>query len=254
MTSGRRDRAIRLWAALACCAALPSGAQSLHAAFETGYEGWIADFADYPAADSAAWLLRHGIADMPGAVPAQKGLMLAGNNFSDDLFLFIRKRVTGLVPQVEYRMTVTAVISTSQCPDCIGGDSFYLKAGATASEPRKRLEGGMYRMNIDKGNQARGGSDMDTLGFVRHAFTGDMKPHLTRMDNAGKPFRFRADAQGAAWIIVGVESAFETPVEWDLADLRIDFATASAVREPDARFSAFRAPSGRIRADGRALP
>lgn len=218
-----------LWLAALCLSASPVLGDSF--GFETGYEGWIADFADYPVADSANWHLRHGIAAMPGVAPAQQGLRLAGDNFSDDLFLYVRKRFTGLVPNAEYRMEVLAGIVTGQCPDCGGGDSFYLKAGATAKEPKKAATDGMFRMDIDKGNQARGGAEMDTLGFVHHDAEGDMKPHLVRMGNAKHPFRFRADANGGIWVAVGVESAFETPVIWDLADLEVRFTSASGIRQ-----------------------
>ena len=212
-------------------AAQPVCGQSFTSAFETDYGGWIADFADYPAADSAAWHFKHSIETMPNVTPTQKGLRISGDNFSDDLFLFIKRKVTGLVPGAEYAMTVNAGIVTAQCPDCLGGDSFYFKAGAGGTEPKKVLaSGGMYRMNIDKGNQSRGGPDMDTVAAVYHDVPGDLTPHLMHFGNAKHPFRFHADAKGEAWVILGVESAFETPVAWNLADVSVQFAGTTGLR------------------------
>src|SRR6185369_15040277 len=97
---------------------------------------------------------------MPGITPAQKGIILKGNNFSDDLFLFIKVHHTGLKPNTEYSVKFTIDVVTNTPPDAIGGGSLYLKAGATVAEPVKVEQNGMYRMNIQKGQQANPGPDM----------------------------------------------------------------------------------------------
>ena len=77
-------------ALLACVSAV--SAQSLNFDFESDTQGWICDFADYPKADSVNWHLRSNVDVMPDITPKQNGIFMKGDNFSDDLFFFIKNR------------------------------------------------------------------------------------------------------------------------------------------------------------------
>jgi hypothetical protein len=215
-------------AALCAIAALvapsPSRAQpqTLEYGFESGYEGWIGDFADFPTKDSVNWRLSHRIDTMPEIRPAQSGVVLKGDNFSDDLFLFLKRKLTGLLPNTDYTLAFSVDVATRESFDMIGGSDLTLKAGATVTEPRKVASAGdMFRMNLDKGNQSSTGKDMDTLGKVRHTFK-DAKTHLITLNNAFRPFHAKTGSDGTAWLIIGAESAFETSnVTLNIAAIRV---------------------------------
>jgi len=105
----------------------------------------------------------------------RSGLLIAGTNHSDDLFMFWKRRVSGLQPARAYAVEFSVVFATN-VPKGVGGiggspdSSVFLKVGAASVEPISmpveaagRLE---YRLNIDKGNQAQGGKDAVVIGTV----------------------------------------------------------------------------------------
>lgn len=198
--------------ALVCgCAVFPAGAQSFKSVFDSGYDGWIADFADYATADSARRVLKHEIGPIRDIRPAMTALRMSGRisnapatASSGDLFLFIRKRFTGLAPNTEYRITIKAELATAYGQ--FSRDTLCIKAGATTMEPRKIAHNeGMYRINIDKGTPRRPGEDMDTLGFIGYSGGGHRFPEARALGNAGHPLQFRSDGTGAVWICLGAE-------------------------------------------------
>ena len=204
-------------------------AQSSDFNFESDFQGWVCDFADYNIADSTLWHLRYSRDTMPDVRPQQYGIWFKGDNFSDDLFFFTKRKMTGLIPNASYSINYSIDVLTNLGADAIGGSDLTLKAGATAVEPIKVPNQGLYRMNIDKGNQTRPGPDMDTLGHVNHPFPTDRTYHLVTFSNAKHLFRVNADAQGAIWLIVGAESAFETPAEFLVAEVRVTLALAAGI-------------------------
>jgi hypothetical protein len=228
-------------------------AQSFSHDFEDGYQGWIGDFADYPAADNAGYKLQQAHEAMPGVAPAQNGIKLSGNNMSDDLFLFLERKVTGLVPNASYTVIFSIDLVTNMPPDGIGGGDLMLKAGATLIQPQKVVVGSMYRMNIDKANQTQPGPDMDTLGHVNHKQAGSSAYHLVTFTNASHPFKLKTDSKGEAWLIVGAESAYEVPAELLVAKIEAVF-TGPAGIAASAPAPAARAPGNSgVTADGRRI-
>jgi hypothetical protein len=209
-----------------------AGAQTLDFQFESDSQGWVCDFADYPKADSANWHLQYKVGPVADIVPKQNGMILKGDNFSDDLFFFLKKEAVGLAPNTTYTLVYSIDVATNAAPDMIGGSDLMLKAGASLLEPRKALDaGGMYRMNIDKGNQSRPGPDMDTLGHVNHSEEGVRGYRLATFTNAKRPFKIKTDAQGKVWLIVGAESQFETPAEFLVAAIRVTLSSPTGILE-----------------------
>ena len=74
--------------------------------FSESADGWTADFADLPAnaEDSIFYELKHGYTNLPANLGMRKAIMLSGNNHSDDLFMFIKRKVTGLNPNTSYTL------------------------------------------------------------------------------------------------------------------------------------------------------
>ena len=184
--------------------------------FSAGLVGWTGDFADYPTGpnDSAFYELRFEYTNRPSTLdPTQKAILLSGNNHSDDLFMFIKKKVAGLKPNTEYILVFEVEFASNAEKNAVGvggaaGESVYVKVGASGIEPRKIMEEGFYRLNIDKGNQSNSGSDMITIGNIA---VDSQVYNLVTQSNSNQNFQFRATSNGSGelWLIVGTDSGFE---------------------------------------------
>ena len=65
-------------------------------------------------------------------------------------------------------------------------------------------------MNVDKGNQANDGPDALILGNVAKASTVfSDRFALKPLSTAGPLFEIATDNQGAVWLLIGTDSAFE---------------------------------------------
>ncbi|HLT73130.1 MAG TPA: hypothetical protein VKZ75_10780 [Cyclobacteriaceae bacterium] len=180
--------------------------------FADSDHGWKGDFSDYPVGDSIAYGLcvRHDL--LPANLGDGKGLMISGTNYSDDLFMFIKKRVTGLIPSQEYQVGFQIKFASNAPQGSVGiggspGESVYLKAGASAVEPVKVSKNGYYQMNIDKGNQLSGGQNMVLIGNIASHSNSFDYSFVER--NNGASFTATSDANGELWLIVGTDSGFE---------------------------------------------
>ena len=97
--------------ALILSLALVSGfqgrAQTFVSDFAEGYDGWAGDFADYPITDSVFYQLAFNRTTLPAPLnTAKHALMITGSNHSDDLFMFIKKKITGLQPNTTYMVKI----------------------------------------------------------------------------------------------------------------------------------------------------
>lgn len=183
--------------------------------FEEGTEGWTAGFSDYSADwDEDRFEFRFEHSDLPDEADGiANSLEISGRNISDDLFMYIKKQISGLAPDREYLLRVRVELASQYPEDSPGiggspGASVYLKAGGSTHEPQTIVEDGMVRMNIDKGNQSQGGNDMVVIGTV--GIPGEEFSYtLIQRDNMEQPVRVRTDASGNLWIIIGTDSGFE---------------------------------------------
>ncbi|MEO7987926.1 MAG: hypothetical protein ABI663_00190 [Chryseolinea sp.] len=184
--------------------------------FSTGPQGWVGDFADYPTGidDSSFYELRFEYTDRPENLgPVQKAIMLSGNNHSDDLFMFLKKKINGLQPNTDYTVVFEVELASNAEKNNTGvggapGESVYVKAGASIIEPKKIVDGNNYRMNIDKGNQSTDGDDMKVIGNI--AVESAEYNLITRSNSSqSTPFIVRSSALGELWLIVGTDSGFE---------------------------------------------
>jgi hypothetical protein len=185
--------------------------------FNTVDNGWAGDFADYPEGDSIASELFFKHDTLPtnlNSSATKKALHISGNNLSDDLFMFIKKKVTGLQPNTEYEVLFNIKFASNARTGSVGiggspGESVFLKAGASILEPKKILVDGMYRMNIEKGNQSESGEDMIKIGTIGVAATTTQFTQIARYNNSSSSFIVTTDDNGDVWLIVGTDSGFE---------------------------------------------
>jgi len=180
--------------------------------FSESDHGWSGDFADYPVGDSVAYGLYFGHDLLPANLGGKKALKMSGTNYSDDLFMFLKKKIGGLEPFTAYEVAFQIKFATNAGKDNLGvggspGESVYLKAGAAPIEPVKLAVNGYYQMNIDKGNQLSGGQHMVLIGNV--ATPTPTYDYSVVERNNGASFTATTNANGELWLVVGTDSGFE---------------------------------------------
>ena len=183
--------------------------------FERDTEGWAVGFADLPMDyDQSIFELDHGHRPLPDGLEGS-GIYVQGHNRSDDLFMFLKRHVGGLRPNTAYSVSVSIDLATNVPVGLFGiggspGKSVFVKAGASTVEPTAEEGDNRHlRMNIDKGNQARGGESMVVLGNAAHDEVQGREYRIKTLDNKDQPLMVETDSQGRVWLIVGTDSGFE---------------------------------------------
>lgn len=186
--------------------------------FEDGNQGWIGDFADLPVEGQDIFELDVSHGPLPEETGvADNAIRIQGHNRSDDLFMFLKREVTDLIPSTTYTMVFELELASQYPEGSVGiggspGASVFLKAGASEDEPETVIEPGetqdYLRMNIDKGNQSQDGADMYGLGTI--GIEGEeFRYELIQRDNSDRPFTVTTSPEGSLWLIVGTDSGFE---------------------------------------------
>ena len=198
----------------------PGGEESLdfEFTFAASDEGFSGGFSDYPEEIEANMDLVFQHTDLPEAfAPGRKGLKIAGSNSSDDLFMYIKKRLgsaDGIEANKTYKMSMTVEFATSAASGCSGiggppGESVYLKAGSVNFEPESQAVDGFFEMNIEKGQQAAGGKDAALLGHVGNN-SGDCTGNTWEYKTLTlESFTVQTDIWSRIWLIIGTDSGFE---------------------------------------------
>ena len=198
--------------------------------FSIGNAGWVGDFADYPLGEEAFFDLSWGWANLPavlqmGNQTLTKGMFLSGNNHSDDLFMFLKRPIEGLKPNTVYQLRFFVTIENNIPPGQFGiggapGESVYFKVGASKIEPEKIDVNGMYRLNVDKGEQSQGGKNACVVGNLANPLVDPSNPHIEpKKFTNEKPLKIRSDHKGRLWLFVGTDSGFEGPTLYYIAKI-----------------------------------
>jgi hypothetical protein len=213
-----------------------SFAQTYSYDFTTGNEGWTGDFADYPVSDSVFYQLAFLRTTLPSPLNMGKyALKISGKNHSDDLFMFIKRKITGLLPGTSYQLRIDVEFASIAPTNTVGvggapGEGVVMKAGATLREPKKINTNGFYLMNIDKANQSQPGMDMDTIGHVGVSDTTTVFTLIHR-DNASHLFNITADSSGSVWVCIGTDSGFESTTTLYYNQITLAFSTATGLND-----------------------
>jgi hypothetical protein len=191
-----------------------NGTVSLSWDFAADSEGWQGDFCDYPPASGTGYDLVYRWSALPAEVGPGGGLMMSGNNHSDDLFMYVKRRVTGLAQKASYLFDVAVTIDTNASAVCGGiggapGESVFVKIGAVPFEPTSSPDSlGMLTLNLDKGNQSAGGVDMKVAGNISNTLPCPSTTYQSKMLSLAG-FSASTSADGDLWIILGTDSGFE---------------------------------------------
>lgn len=187
--------------------------------FRRGAEGWRAGFADYPAGQEEFFELRSGIAPLPPEIGSGTGFFISGNNHSDDLFMFLKRRMAqadGVVPNQIYEVRLRVTLASNAPSGAVGiggapGESVFLKAGATSVEPKGVTGDRFVRMNVDKGNQASSGSAASVIGDIANgrAPSAGVDKYASLTRTHVHDFLATANSAGELWLLIGTDSGFE---------------------------------------------
>jgi hypothetical protein len=198
-----------------------SSAIRLEFDFRQGAQYWEAGFAEY-SPDMEGMMLEGEIRSLPSELGTNgTGYYLQGMNHSDDLFMFLKRRLAmddGVVPGQEYRVMFTIVFASNAPSGAVGiggapGESVFLKAGASSVEPEVYLdsETGYYLMNVDKGSGNSGdGTAASVMGDVANGLSVDENPrYISLIQQDEHQYTVNASQNGEVWLLVGTDSGFE---------------------------------------------
>jgi len=193
--------------------------------FRNGALGWQGGFADYPPGtdNDGFYELRSEIRTLPPELNVNgTGFFIQGNNHSDDLFMFLKRRLDsndGIVAGQTYQITFTITFASNAQSGCVGvggapGESVALGAGASPAEPQAVLSpssgpfiSGWLRMNVDK----NGGIAASGTGNIANGqpCSSSSPPYVSLQRTHQHTSPVNANARGELWLIVGTDSGFE---------------------------------------------
>jgi hypothetical protein len=179
--------------------------------FRDDNHGFSADVTDFHISQEAEIAFTYGVAPLPASTGVTRpALFHEANNVSDDVFLFFKRRVTGLQPLTRYDLSLSLEIASNVGSECIS-DHVWLKAGAGDVEPLRIVQtDGYVTFNLDKGNQSQVGRDAVPMGTTRTTAPGcDGNRWKLVTRNSERPIGLVTDFDGGFWLWFGSESGFE---------------------------------------------
>ena len=196
----------------------PEGPIEINFDFDSGLDGWVAGFADFPVGQEDNFELFSSWERLPAPLDHINGFLISGNNRSDDLFMYIKKMFAGFDPNTRYDVDFEITIATNVASGCVGvggpaGESVFIKAGAISFEPVPQNDGsGFFLMNIDKGNQSVSGSNAINIGDFANTKTNclDTSYEEKTLNSEGNSFTVFPSIEGVLWLLFGTDSGFES--------------------------------------------
>ncbi len=194
--------------------------QTFEFKFDSANHGWQGDFVDLPVnAGDTYELVYEPYKLLPTELGTGSAPFIKSQNRSDDIFMYLKKQITGLSPNTNYVVYVEVTLGTNVPANSIGiggspSESVYVKAGGSTIEPKGMIDTSgteaFYRLNVDKGNQSTSGANAVVIGNVAKTPGDNSDLYQEKiLNNDKKLFAVRSDANGSAWIFVGTDSAFE---------------------------------------------
>jgi len=195
--------------------------------FCRGAQGWEADFAEYAPEMEDMMQLEAGIRPLPSELEIEgTGYYLQGMNPSDDLFMFLKRRLgtdDGVVAGQEYRIKFTIVFASNAPSGAAGiggppGEAVFLNAGASTVEPEVYLDPDLnyYFMNMNKGsgNGESGKAAVSVIGHIANGLSADEidmenPPYVSLERQHKHEYTVTASSDGELWLLVGTDSGFE---------------------------------------------
>lgn len=169
---------------------------------------------------------------LPEPFESNKGWLLNGMNRSDDLFMSVKGYVNGFEADKQYDLTISVDFITNVSSDCVGiggapGESVYFKLGASTTEPKNvisdEIEDGIYRLNIDKGNQISSGSNALNVGHIANGIDCEEPAAYQKKSlKTEQTLEVKTDEDGGFWVIAGTDSGFEGLTHYYIERLSVE--------------------------------
>jgi hypothetical protein len=194
--------------------------------FNQSIEGWSGGSSDYTEQDAPKAVIfeqRALAAPLTG-----KGYYVAGTNQSDDLLLYVKKQFSGMAPSTSYQLTFTVKFASDVSSGCLGvggspGESVWMIGAASDVEPKTILKAGRNELNIDRGNQAGGGTAGQALGTLGNSVL-NCGPQVNEIKTvkSAVPLVAKSDAAGKIWLLLGMDSGFEAASHVSFTQMTVD--------------------------------
>lgn len=182
--------------------------------FDTGTEDWTGDAALYTStqSDSVGFTMSQGKI-LNYSDTTVRALAVQATNTGDSLFYFIKKKISGLDPNLTYKVAFQINMVTSY-PDTTlsSGTLIYIKAGASTEEPTKALSGNYYSVSIAKGAIGKSGTEMLYLGDAGNGIDSTALASIVR-DNANLAVEVKPSSAGEIWLCVGTETTYKGKIQ-----------------------------------------
>ncbi|TWI66346.1 hypothetical protein IP91_02158 [Pseudoduganella lurida] len=200
--------------------------------FNQGLGGWTGESSDYTTdtAPTGVVFEQRGIAALGNYATDAKAYFVSGTNRSDDLLLYVKKQITGLVANTEYTFSVQSLNLLSSAPTgCMGvggapGESVYVIAAASPTEPKAVTTNGDVRLNIDRGNQATAGAASMVLGNIANGLPCDgSNKYASKLLRNFTGIKVKTDGEGKVWVLFGIDSGYEAASSVYLQNLSFAF-------------------------------
>lgn len=199
--------------------------------FAEGDQGWIGDFSDFGFKDRpndgppATFSAEKGITPIRdgGALDGTRGYRLAATNRSDDVFMYLTRRVgreAGVEALANYRAEFTIEFASEDASGLVGtggapAESVTMKAGGVGYQPVGFNDEitGRWVLNVKKSSQqgqTASDDDLTNVGDISngsHNVYPDVFRRVVRSVSHANPITSSSD--GNLWIIVGTDSGFE---------------------------------------------
>jgi opacity protein-like surface antigen len=217
--------------------------------FHRGSLGWTAGFADYPPGtdpNGTLYELYAGFRYLPRKLTyvPKRGFYIQGHNRSDDLFMFLKRRLSaedGIVAGQTYRVEYVITFASNAPSGCAGiggppGEGVALKAGASPIEPLAVMQpNGYLRMNVDKGNQGVGGPAASVAGNIANGIPCQLalpsNPFVLIQRPHQHTTNVTANTNGELWLLVGTDSGFEGPTRLYYRSIRVKLTPVQNLKE-----------------------
>lgn len=180
--------------------------------FEQDVNGWSGGYALFKDSNKDSVKFVSGRNKLVSPLDTTKyGFKVEGRNDEDSLFLYAKKKVSGLNSSRTYLVYYSVDLASSY-PDTANsaGRMGNLKVGASADEPKavRDTVTSYSRLAIKKGLWNVDGKEMVLLGNLSNtATTSGYK--LIGYNNNAKPLEVKPNAQGEIWLSVGADTRFK---------------------------------------------
>lgn len=183
--------------------------------FKEGFGNWKGGVADVPVDtldDMEFEFVRDTIAEITSR--DNNSIRITSNNPQKDAFVFITKQLDSLNPNSRYLIDFNIELKVSLEEDTSGqfDPKMYFKVGASKTEPdtvhvdaNSYLGYEGYALNLDKGNNKDGGSDIKFLGSMEVP-KDNKSPYIASATGTGLNLNITTDADGKFWMIFGIDS------------------------------------------------